>query len=443
MNPTRPSPSDKHDLSGTNRRSKSDLFICHAPVLRWTGFLPLGRGSSTETCARKFTSYALTCLAVALLMGNVSYSFVAVSRMLGEVFAQTTSHTPGKLSFTDQGSINKTVNGSWLRTLLYYVPDLTAAARSFIVLAIILYKRNRWTNLQQHTLELVKACFPGDSDIEIRLYRKVKWISMASLVATVLSYLYWTAVSWVDNIRASNLTSLDAEVVFYPIPLSLTLRQYVELDAVLRTFPFILSQQAHLCGVFLVVILSETLTGFHREIAQASVDVTIEKVQRWLRLHVRMLDFVEEVSEMFQLIFLTTYVSDFLNVIGSLAFLLSSELITSDWSYLHYIGTSCIFGVYATTSVVPLIRVHEKGASLPEAAFRLAVMTGKDQNEQMTTPDLSYALLDKALRRFEKSCRHHPLMFTGLNYVHFTRELLFGTWALTVSFLILANELFK
>ncbi|OWA54221.1 hypothetical protein BV898_18632 [Hypsibius exemplaris] len=373
-------------------------------------------------------------------MGSVAYSSVSVSSMLGKVFgalpAQVASETLGK------ESLDKAVKSGWLRNLLYYLPDLTAAARSFIVLTIILYKRSRWPALRQHTLELVKACFPGDSDCERRFYRKLKWNSLALLVATVIAYAYWVAVSWVETIKARNLTSFDGEVDFHPVPLNLTLRQYIELDSVFRSFPFILSVQAHLCGVFVVVILSETLTVLHLEMAQAGVELTKEKVHRWFRVHTRMLHYVKEVSGMFQLIFLTTYVLDFLNVIGSLAFFISSELVTTNWSYLHYVGTSCIFGVYATASVVPLIQVHEKGANLPEAAYLLAVAV-KDQNEQLVVPDPNYTLLDKELRRFEKSCRHHPLTFTGLSYVHFTRELLFGTWTLTVSFLIVANELFK
>ncbi|OWA54219.1 hypothetical protein BV898_18630 [Hypsibius exemplaris] len=124
---------------------------------------------------------------------------------------------------------------------------------------------------------------------------------LASLVVTVIFRFYWTATERRGGFDVAYL-------------------------------PFILFQQAHLCSVFLVVILSETLTGLHREITQASVDVTIEKVQRWLKSHVRMLDFVEEISGMVRLIFFTTYVSDVLNVIGSLAFFPSSELITSNLS---------------------------------------------------------------------------------------------------------------
>ncbi|OWA53656.1 hypothetical protein BV898_18077 [Hypsibius exemplaris] len=134
-----------------------------------------------------------------------------------------------------------------------------------------------------------------------------------------------------------------------------------------------------------------------------------------------MIRFLGEISQTFQLIFSVMYVSDFVNVTGSLAFVLSSELVTSNWSYVHYAGTFGIFGVYSSLSTLALIRVCGKSAS--------------DHG--------SYGLVVDELRQFEKSCRHHPLVFTGCNVISFTRELLLGTWTLTVSFMILANELLK
>ncbi|OWA54823.1 hypothetical protein BV898_19217 [Hypsibius exemplaris] len=72
----------------------------------------------------------------------------------------------------------------WLKSLLYFIPKLTAAVRGVLILAITLHKRNTWDNLKQHTIEFVALCFT-DPEAERRLYRKIKQLSVVSLLASV------------------------------------------------------------------------------------------------------------------------------------------------------------------------------------------------------------------------------------------------------------------
>ncbi|OWA54822.1 hypothetical protein BV898_19216 [Hypsibius exemplaris] len=135
------------------------------------------------------------------------------------------------------------------------------------------------------------------------------------------------------------------------------------LDAVFGTLPYTLSHKAQLCGVFLAVILSEGLTRLRGEIAQETKDavaLTTERVHRWGMVHMRMKELVEKIGEMFQGIFLVSFVSGFSNVIGSSVFFISSDMVTSSWSYVHSLGIMCIFGGSATAMAYPLIQVLEK-----------------------------------------------------------------------------------
>ncbi|OWA54820.1 hypothetical protein BV898_19214 [Hypsibius exemplaris] len=72
------------------------------------------------------------------------------------------------------------------------------------------------------------------------------------------------------------------------------------------------------------------------------------------------MELVDEISKTFQVIFILSYVMDFLNVIGSSAFFLNANMVTSYWSYIYYTATFCMFGLYATALAYPLIQVVEK-----------------------------------------------------------------------------------
>ncbi|OWA54224.1 hypothetical protein BV898_18635 [Hypsibius exemplaris] len=415
----------------SNLQQTKSLVIIQSSVLRLFGFLPYcheesGLAARQSSITKYFCSHALPCLAVAVLIGNAFFGAITTIRMFGVIIMTNRGQTAG-----------------WLRYLLYYSPDLSSSIRTCCVLVVIFAKRNSWTALVQQSIELTALLFPN-SEAEHRVYAKLNRLSVVCFIASFASYILWYSISTVEFAAGRNSTSLT-EIRFYPLSFALIQTEYVILDVFFRAVPFVFSQQVHFCGVCLVVILSEALTGLRREIVQATAScgtMTNELVQRWSAIHVNMMRFLEEVSEMFQLIFLVVYVSDFVNVIGSLAFVLSSDLVTSNWSYVHYAGTFAIFGLYASLLTLPLIQVFEKSSSLPDKIYFLTVAV-KDHNEKSTTDYVSYWRLLDELRQFEKSCRHHPLVFTGCKVISFTRELLLGTWTLTVSFMILANELLK
>ncbi|OWA54225.1 hypothetical protein BV898_18636 [Hypsibius exemplaris] len=415
----------------SNLRQPKGLIIVQSSVLRLAGLLPFcheesGLAARRSSIPKYIRSHALPCLAIAVLIGNVFFSATSTIRMFGIIIIANRGQTAG-----------------WLRRLLYYSPDLSSSIRTCCVLVVVFAKRNCWRTLIQHSIELTALLFPNP-EAEQRVYAKINRLSVVCFTASFASYIFWFSITWVEFCAGNNITSA-AEMSFYPVPFYISLKGYVILDVFFRAIPFVLSQQAHLCGVCLVVILSEALTGLRCEIVQATAScetVTNKHVQRWSAIHVRMMRFLGEISQTFQLIFLVMYVSDFVNVIGSLAFVLSSELVTSNWSYVHYAGTFGIFGVYASLSTLPLIRVCEKSSSLPEEVYFLTVAM-KDHNEKSARDHVSHWRLLDELQQFEKSCRDHLLVFSGCKVISFTRELLLGTWTLTVSFMILANELLK
>ncbi|OWA53654.1 hypothetical protein BV898_18075 [Hypsibius exemplaris] len=427
MKSTSEKTAEKH-FEHPNLRQPKGLFIIQTFVLRLAGFLPYCQelGARRSSIPKYIRSHALSCLAVAVLIGNALYSTISTIRMIGIII------------MTNRGQ-----TGGWLRNVLYFSPDITASIRTCCVLVIIFAKRSNWITLIQHSIELITLLCPN-YETEHRIYAKINRLSVFCFMASFVSYIFWFSITWVSFDVGNNITSVTA-IPFYPLPFALIQTDYVILDVLFRAVPFVLSQQAHFCGVCLVIILSETLTGFRREIVQATAScetVTNELVQRWGAIHVKMMRFLGEISDTFQLIFLVMYVSDFVNVIGSLAFVLSSDLVTSNWSYVHYAGTFIIYGVYASFSAFPLIRVCEKSSSLPEEVYFLTVAV-KDHNQKLTTNHGSYRHLVEELLQFEKSCCRHPLVFTSCKVISFTRELLLGTWTLTVSFMILAKELLK
>ncbi|OWA54218.1 hypothetical protein BV898_18629 [Hypsibius exemplaris] len=409
-------------------------------LLRRTGFLPLGDEKLVPSRFFKCTSKAMAWMAMAFLVTNALYNATMILRMCRKI---ASPNLDGQPVLAIEGGYDH-----WLHSLLYYLPDLTATGRGLPVLATMYYKRNRWAGLKQRTNEFVAYCFT-DPDAERRLYRKIKLLSVGSCFITIVSYILWVSCAWTETViglLANNGSLSHLEIQFYPFPIRLSLVQRIVLDSFFTTLPYILSQQAQLCGVFLVIILSEGLTRLREEIVRERENLgslTTERVHRWVMIHARMMELVDEIGETFQVIFLLSYVLDFLNVIGSSAFFLNANMITSYWSYIYYIATFCMFGLNATALAYPLIQVVEKSATLPDALYLLTLTLEDHKQNQLTAEHGSLREISERLRQFELSCRNHPLIFTGLKYVYFTRELLTRTWTLTVSFMILANELLK
>ncbi|OWA54824.1 hypothetical protein BV898_19218 [Hypsibius exemplaris] len=424
----------------TGKSKAKGFLLVQESLLRRTGFLPLCDKTLVPSRLLKCTSKAMAWMAMAFLVTNALYNFTTILRVFRKVASPNLDGQP--VLAVNEG------HEHWLHSLLYFLPDLTATGRGLPVLATMYYKRNRWAGLKQRAIEFVAYCFT-DPDAERRLYRKIRLLSVGSIFITIVSYILWVSAAWTEAVQglvANNDSLSYLEIQFYPFPIRLSLVQRIVLDSFFTTLPYILSQQAQLCGVFLVIILSEGLTRLREEIVRERENLgslTTERVHRWVMIHARMMELIDEIGETFQVIFLLSYVLDFLNVIGSSAFFLNANMITSYWSYIYYTATFCMFGLYATALAYPLIQVVEKSATLPDALYLLTLTLEDHKQNQPTSERDSSKEISKRLRQFELSCRNHPLIFTGLKYVYFTRELLTRTWTLTVSFMILANELLK
>ncbi|OQV18009.1 hypothetical protein BV898_07950 [Hypsibius exemplaris] len=237
------------------------------------------------------------------------------------------------------------------------------------------------------------SCFPDNNSSNPQLTSRptvIRQIFFGIGIGSLISTLAWGKGRYKENCLLNVLYDLpDRSLVIRSILVLATLFrkrshwetlrvQYVLIECLFGILPFLLSQQAQLCEIILVTLLFRSLSRFLHEIRDeglayqnhtGDVILTFHKVHRWRKIHARMKRFVADVLDSFQFIFLVGYLSDTLNVLGSTSFIISTDLVTSYWSYLHSIGTFVTFELFASLFSLPLIQVHESSIDLASLNF--------------------------------------------------------------------------
>jgi hypothetical protein len=341
-----------------------EMFIVHvqAVVLKLTGFLRYYENTPFMALSgrQKVVSAIFSCVAIVLLLGTFFYGCLESSISLyGLIYPASVRLNEGK---------------SGLLRFMEKLPYTVICIRSFMVLIFFFFKRNHWKSLNLETNRLLKFCFPNKLVRKLYL-SKLKWISGGLLSFSCVVHLLWQYFAWKNYFAGFNITWFSDESIA-PLPVKMYTWQFVIINSLFSTLPFMLSQQVYLCVVISVIVLYSVSQALAEELQQeilfyqllkgrgaifeGAVGRTEIKLHRWKCIHFDLVRLTEIINDFFGMIFLMTYGLDTLTMLGFTSWVISTSGRQNPARYTYSIGSVVLFGAYVTMLPSAMIVLLEK-----------------------------------------------------------------------------------
>ena len=265
---------------------------------------------------------------------------------------------------------------SSLLDAMYFFPGVAWDFRSLLVFSAFYLKRNDCRRLVEEVHQLFLFCYPEEKEIK-KLTSKLKSSSIKLLLMTIFVSWMRCALLWADLFTdASKNITLWSEVNTQPVTMHVSNWGYVFVEFFCRYVPFPLSQQVQIVAVMLGVVLSGIIGKILQEITLATnniqtqtnsktlnLSLLAETLNKWSKIHVKLMLLINELNDYFGVILLTTYLLDVSCVLGSASWLIAGNENTPAIHYAASLFNALSLGGMATLFCVPFVVVQEKVTS--------------------------------------------------------------------------------
>ncbi|GAV06724.1 hypothetical protein RvY_16665 [Ramazzottius varieornatus] len=243
------------------------------------------------------------------------------------------------------------------------MPYLCVHFRGLFVLVLLLVKRQKVQTLP-HFVD--KFCCGAKLQLPLKKDQNHMFHTFSLVITTalVLSYIAYDYYDWIYWLRVANKHLFDTDAL-EPLPIKVTVLQYLVQWSLWVDFPLHVSQLIFACIITLAWIVYKAVQNLHVELNAAcertSLVVSAADCNTWRREHLRILVFVEEIKSCFGEILVILYLCD----LGTLAGLVAQVLNNHAESGIYFsvplvLGNALLFASYQTVFAVPLVMAYEE-----------------------------------------------------------------------------------
>ncbi|XP_055338426.1 uncharacterized protein LOC129588284 [Paramacrobiotus metropolitanus] len=421
-------------------QTTASIFHFQETVLKVTGFMPMDSNCSV---VKKIAASAFHCIGVSILLGTLFSVTLYIATVFWGLFGP--------------GAVASTI-GNPLIEWLTYIPYCFTNLRGFIVCSLFWFHGKHWSHIKHRADELIHATFAGPHKRAV-LVRKWKNTAVVVGFISILLVCMWETNSWIhyqdQDPQRYNLQFNDAVA---PLPMKMTVWQYVITWTLWSTLPFCLSQQIFITVIMLAWILNGCINKLNAAILEERAYfrgvVSSHSDQLWSdskallvlaeKMHVRitalrhrrlkMVTFCEEVTKTYGLILFAIYGLDVFTVCGFVAAIVAdTEKFLTAYT-LNFLSLA-LYGMYATVFMVPMVLVYEKGSYTTLNLYRLMDAT----SPLIERPEGQQLRL--AMKTFLGISKDQILIFHGAELLHITRNLIAATITFLFSCVVIMHEL--
>ncbi|OWA50196.1 hypothetical protein BV898_14721 [Hypsibius exemplaris] len=368
---------------------------------------------------------AARTLPVILLCGSFYLSYIQIGTAVYQMF-----------SSTEEGS------SVALLTVLSDIPYGVYCMRAFLVLVLLLHKRDAWSDLTSRAGDLLSLSRLQD------IPGKITSLSRCLLCLTVCTHLAYELIEysyfWVLGGQSWLCNFANISVV--PTFEDGNTWQFVCLYGCFSVFPFVLSQQVMVGAIALASVLQHVIRSVNEDIlmeerrwetglpvSAASVDDLRKRIDTWEYLHAKALLLVQAMNECFSPIFGVAYTLDLFVSISFAAWYIGTAA-GDHGEYAVSLGSVALFLAYATLLPMPFVRVHNVGRQLPGSLHSLRCRY-KQQ--------CSAGGWESGSQGLEEATRTYDLLFTGMGLIRFSSRIVGATATIVLTFLLLAGDVLR
>lgn len=352
-------------MHATISKTISVIFVFQESLLKLTGFIPLNDDNEASLCNEIYAVF-LRCVGVTILTGTLFSVSLYIATVFWGLFGPNA--TPSSI-------------GNPLIEWLTYIPYCFTNLRGFIICLLFWLYGKHWKKLKYRADELISASFSGPKARTL-IVRKWRNLSVLFGLLTIVLVGAWETNSWLhyqDQDPRRNTLSFNRAVD--PLPVNMTVWQYVITWTLWSTLPFCLSQQIYITVIMMAWVLhccvcqlndciDQERHEFRKFITSGRLllsDVAVRKlatdmyetVRKLRQRRMKMVTFCEELNSTYGLILFSIYGLDVFTVCGFIAGIVAH---TETFASAHTLNALSVilYGTYATMFMIPMVLVHEK-----------------------------------------------------------------------------------